>query len=125
MRCLLQLCQIMVAVHNACPFGAVSSVQAWERVGAMITQVVRKILRVPMFRYVDDGFGADRRDRIDSPRALQACAHSPSSRPACAEHAMKCVKRVVEAILGEGAVSEKKCDACAKLFHFRIGAMLS
>ena len=48
-RVLLPMCQIMVAIHNACPFGAVSSVQAWERVGALLLVVMRRILKIPVF----------------------------------------------------------------------------
>ena len=49
-----------VASHFACPFGATSSVWSWERVGAMIVTIARKLLRIPAFRYVDDLFSADR-----------------------------------------------------------------
>ena len=31
-------------------------------------------------------------------------------RKECAEHAMKCVRRLVEALLGQGAVADKKAE---------------
>ena len=52
--------QTYVSYHRACPFGATSSVHSWERVGAAITVIARRLLRIPAFRYVDDLFGADR-----------------------------------------------------------------
>lgn len=45
MNMLLALCasrMVIVSQHAACPFGATSSVLAWERVGALITHVIRK-----------------------------------------------------------------------------------
>ena len=49
-----------VSFHNACAFGATSSVHSWERVGAMLAVFARKLLRLPVFRYVDDLFSTDR-----------------------------------------------------------------
>ena len=46
--------------HYTCPFGAVSSVHAWERVGAALAHLARVFLHLPVFRYVDDYFGPDR-----------------------------------------------------------------
>ena len=54
-----QLCKAMVATHNACPFGAVSSVHTWERVGAMLSHFGRVLLMLPVYRYVDDFFAFD------------------------------------------------------------------
>lgn len=42
------------------PFGAVGSVHAWERVGALFLVALRKLLHIPLFRYVDDYFTFDR-----------------------------------------------------------------
>lgn len=55
------------AVHNATPFGASSSVYAWHRVGALIGAIARKLLHLPVFRYVDDYFAVERL----VPRALR------------------------------------------------------
>jgi hypothetical protein len=49
-----------VAFHEGMPFGATGSVVAWHRIGALITSIARKLLHLPVFRYVDDWFAADR-----------------------------------------------------------------
>ena len=38
--------------------GSVASVHCWERIGALITTIARKILHIPILRYVDDFFAA-------------------------------------------------------------------
>ncbi len=52
--------QIYVSTHNACPFGAVASVYVWERIGAAIAHLIRKLLKIGVLRYVDDFFAAER-----------------------------------------------------------------
>ena len=52
--------QIWTARHYACPFGAIGSVHAWERIGAAILHIAHTFLRLPVLRYVDDYFGPDR-----------------------------------------------------------------
>ena len=49
-----------VSVHNAAPFGATSSVHSWEREGELICKIARRMLGLPIYRYVDDYFGPDR-----------------------------------------------------------------
>ena len=49
-----------VSQHAACPFGAVASVHAWERVGAAIAHIARKFLKIAVLRYVDDLFAPER-----------------------------------------------------------------
>jgi len=80
-----------VAGHLAMPFGAVASVHAWERVGALISHLVRRLLFIPMLRFVDDLFGAER--------------------AACAEHALECIVRLVRCILGPSAIAADKVAA--------------
>ena len=46
--------------HNAMPFGATSSVWAWHRVGALIAHLARRLLHIPVLRYVDDYFSVER-----------------------------------------------------------------
>ena len=46
----------VAARHNACPFGAVSSVHNWERLGAAVAAIARRVLHIPALRYVDDFF---------------------------------------------------------------------
>ena len=48
-----------IARHNSCMFGAAASVMAWDRVGEMIKAVCLKILKIPVFRWVDDFFSAE------------------------------------------------------------------
>ena len=50
----------MASRHAACPFGAIGSVHAWERVGAGIAFIFRKLLMIAGYRYVDDFFAAER-----------------------------------------------------------------
>ena len=52
--------QAYVSQHLGCPFGAVASVHAWERVGAAICHIAQMFLMLPMLRYVDDYFCPDR-----------------------------------------------------------------
>lgn len=48
------------AFHKGMPFGATSSVWAWHRVGALLSHVARKVLFLPVLRYVDDYFSCER-----------------------------------------------------------------
>lgn len=52
------------STHNACPFGGVASVHAWERVGALVAHIARKMLKLVLFRYVDDFFGCENEARF-------------------------------------------------------------
>ena len=52
--------EALASFHYAMPFGAVGSVHAWERVGAFLLVALRKLLHIPLFRYVDDYFTFDR-----------------------------------------------------------------
>ncbi len=49
-----------IAVHQSVPFGATASVLAWHKVGALILDLARQLLHLPVFRYVDDYFAAER-----------------------------------------------------------------
>ena len=44
--------------HFAMPFGALSAVYAWDRLGACLTAILSRALAVPICRYVDDLFMA-------------------------------------------------------------------
>ena len=52
---------VYVSQHFAAPFGATSSVHSWERIGAMLTALGRRLIFVPVLRYVDDFFCPERR----------------------------------------------------------------
>ena len=81
---------IWIAGHLSMPFGASSSVFAWDRVGAALERIIRVLLKIPVLRYVDDFFTADR--------------------PACVKHAMECVVRVIRALLGPSSIAERKVE---------------
>ena len=81
----MQGCRVLQATHLSCPFGATASVFNWERVGRFLRKIVRKLLHLAMFEYVDDYFAAER--------------------PEVAEHAMLCFARVVRAVLGKTAIA--------------------
>ena len=49
---------VWTSVHTSSPFGAVASVHAWERIGALVAHIARKCLKLVLARYVDDYFGA-------------------------------------------------------------------
>ena len=91
----LVMCQgtVWTSRHTALPFGCVASVHAWHSIGGLLCHIGRKLLKLPLLRYVDDLFSADR--------------------PSCAAHAMSCFARVVRAIMGASAIQERKlkCDS--------------
>ena len=49
---------LLCAEHYGMPFGSVASVWAWHRVGNLLELVVVVLALAPIFRYVDDFFGA-------------------------------------------------------------------
>ena len=81
---------IWVTGHLALMFGALAAVFGWDRVGAALAHLARKLLKIPTLRYVDDFFGP--------------CA------PATKEHTMASLARLVRLLLGPGAVSDKKLE---------------
>ena len=80
-----------IAGHLAMPFGATSSVFAWDRIGAAIVCICRVVLKIPVLRYVDDLFSAER--------------------PECVVHARDCIVRLIRALLGADSVSEDKVSS--------------
>ena len=81
--------------HAATPFGFLASVPGWDLLGEPIQMICVKLLIMVLLRYVDDYFTAEAEELADE--------------------AAKCVKMVVEAILGEGAVPDDKCLAANPL----------
>ena len=51
---------LLVAQHKGMPFGTVSAVYAWYRVGFMLCRILRALFMCPSARYVDNFFGASR-----------------------------------------------------------------
>ena len=84
-----------MAQHAACPFGAIASVHAWERVGAAITHIARKFLKIAVLRYVDDLFAPERTQTM--------------------RHSLQCLARLIRVLLGPTAVAEKKLAYGTKL----------
>ena len=82
--------QVMASIHYAMPFGAISSVHEWEKLGGLLLDIVLVILRVVCFRYVDDFFGAEPMETL--------------------EHTKCCVVRVMRALLGATAISDDKAE---------------
>ena len=78
------------ACHYAACFGAVSSVHSWDRVGSLVTHIIRWAVKIALLRYVDDKFAPERQDTV--------------------KHAMGIVARLVRALLGETAVAPRKLE---------------
>ena len=62
------------------PSRAVASVHNWERIGALICAILRRVLYAALLRYVDDMFGAERQAeaRIEPPAGAPVAAGWPS-----------------------------------------------
>lgn len=80
-----------VSVHKACPFGAMSAVHNWERTGALLATLARRVLKIAVLRYVDDFFAPERRDSM--------------------KHALECLGRLVCLVMGKTAIAAKKLEA--------------
>ena len=80
--------RIMVSEHAKMRFGSIGSVYGWDRVGFMLRSFARRLLKLPIMRYVDDYFGADHH--------------------ACAEQALDVFSRLVRACMGGTAIKESK-----------------
>lgn len=52
--------QLWAAQHLGMPFGTVSAVYAWHRVGHALLLIILKLFLAPLGRYVDDFFGTSR-----------------------------------------------------------------
>ena len=82
--------QVWVARHNATCFGATASVHAWNRVGALLAHLARVTLHLPVIRYVDDYFAADRAE--------------------LAAHALQCFARMSRMLFGEDSIQDRKME---------------
>ena len=80
--------KIWAAQHAAAPFGATSSVHSWARVGALIAEAARVLLRIAALRYVDDYFGPDQFEVV--------------------EQAVEQLAELIQLMLGPGAVAPDK-----------------
>jgi hypothetical protein len=102
---LAPICQAWAAAHWCCPFGALSAVFAWERIGALLCHIVRKCLKLAICRYVDDFFGCE---RCAPHISCGACSRRVVCRPDTVEHALGCFTRIVRLLLGESALASHK-----------------
>ena len=82
---------IWTSQHYSMPFGAVSSVHAWDRVGAFFRALGRRLFHLILFRYVDDFFAPDWADVIQNAKEVFA--------------------ELVRACLGTDALSAHKLEA--------------
>ena len=80
----------VIAGHAAMPFGSIASVHHWDRIGSLLCAIARRILMIPMLRYVDDFFSADRLVSADK--------------------AMDVFARLVRCCLGKTAVANDKLE---------------
>ena len=80
--------RVMVAEHKAMAFGSLASVYNWDRIGELLCFLARRLLHIPILRYVDDYFAPEL--------------------PACADHAAHAFARMVRLLLGPTAISESK-----------------
>jgi len=85
--------QAWVAWHIACMFGAASSVYNWERIGALLAAIIVGVLKICLFRYVDDMFAPERE--------------------ASRKRAMSCIARMIRLLMGPGSVEDRKLE-CGK-----------
>ena len=80
--------EVYVSQHRAMPFGALAAVHAWERIGALVWRIASRLLRLSLFRYVDDFFGCER--------------------PAVLQHGLGCLVRLIRLLLGGSAIADDK-----------------
>ena len=113
-------------MHNATPFGAVASVYAWERIGAVLCCIARRLLHMALFRYVDDFFAPERYVGLGCcmAAALRWCAVL-LGRPESLEHGMSCFARLIRALLGHSAVANRKLECGLGLVVLGVEVALS
>ena len=102
------------ARHRAVFFGATSSVHNWERVGALLAAILRRVVHIPALRYVDDFFGAE---AADLAQHTKECALPYRTRRGqCVlprrrfARARRCVARVIRCLLGTDSMKDKKME---------------
>jgi len=77
--------EVWMSQYNSMPFGAVASVHAWDRVGAFVRTLGRKLFHLVLFRYVDDFFAPKKSPKMPRTFLHDSCvrawgtARSPSA----------------------------------------------
>ena len=72
----------MTARHRSVFFGATSSVHNWERVGALLAAILRRVVHIPALRYVDDFFGVEAAALAQHTNECGPCHSPPPERAA-------------------------------------------
>ena len=94
-----------VARHIGMPFGSSASVEAWHLVGELLCYIARRILFLPIYRYVDDYFAAER--HVASVSAY-LCVSARVDRASLMQHSLSVFVRLVRALLGHSAIADAK-----------------
>ena len=97
--------QAWVAWHIACMFGAASSVYNWERIGALLAAIIVGVLKICLFRYVDDMFAPERE--------------------ASMQHAMGCITRIIRLLMGPTSVEDRKVECGRELVILGVSCIPS
>jgi hypothetical protein len=98
-----------IAEHQAMPFGATASVLAWHRVGKLLTQLANRLLHLPVYRYVDDYFAADRCICYSGYLRALPCI-LVFIRPGLVQSGLRTFVRLVRALLGPKAIADAKTE---------------
>jgi len=101
----------VIAGHMAAMFGGVSSVFHWERVGELVKSIARRLLHLPVLRFVDDYFAPEHEESaahamgIFVRYALLMCTRMLFVRL----HSFARY-RLVRSILGKDAIAQRKVE---------------
>lgn len=88
---------VQIFRHNSCPFGAIGAVHGWDRPGTPITwchcreplcfidrstgnllcAILRRVLKLPLLRYVDDLHGVERSQSVQHAEEIMARCLAP------------------------------------------------
>ena len=83
---------VLMCQHYALAFGMIGSVFGWDAIGALLCILLRRLLFLPLLRWVDDFYAVVRqgKGRLVS------------------QHALSCLSRVVRAFLGPSSLADHK-----------------
>ena len=110
------------------PFGAAASGIAWHKIGHLLTLIGRKLLGLPLFRYVDDYFSTDRQEFCCGSAFDVLCTRVYhlllNKRPETVEHGLDTFVRLVRAVLGQSAIADSKVECGMTLVILGILVLL-
>ena len=81
---------IYASQHYCLPFGSMPSVHHWDRVGSLLRALARRVLFLPVLRFVDDFYAACRSAEV--------------------EHAMQIFARLVRCLFGADSIAAHKLE---------------